>query len=87
MTTPPPGYGPHATSKGMAIASMVLGIIGLLILPIILGPLALILGLVAPRTPHGRRQGMAIAGIVLGAIDIAIFVIILVTAANYGVGF
>ncbi|GAA4663522.1 DUF4190 domain-containing protein [Streptomyces chumphonensis] len=55
----------RSAGNGMAVASLVCGIVGLLVYGIVLGPLAVILGLVA----HGKQaSGMAKAGIVLGAI-------------------
>jgi Domain of unknown function (DUF4190) len=70
--------------NGLAVASLVCGIIGLLIFSFILGPLAVIFGGVglsrANRGASGR--GLAIAGIVLGVIDIVLLVVLLV--ANHG---
>ena len=74
-TEPPPFGLPYATSvqplrTGMAIAALVLGIIGLALCPIF-GVVALILGIVATvrassePTVYGGK-GMAIAGICLG---------------------
>lgn len=65
-------------SNGLAIASMVLGILSIVsaIIPIIgiiawvLSPLGLILGFVAMGKPGGR--GMAIAGVVTSAIGLLI---------------
>ncbi|MCS0636204.1 DUF4190 domain-containing protein [Streptomyces sp. LP05-1] len=62
--------------NGMAIAALVLGVIGLLLFwsvfgGVILGLLALILGIVGARRARGgraRHRGMAVAGIVLGAL-------------------
>ena len=75
-----------AVGGGMAVASMVLGIISMFINPLtILGILALILGLVAlPQTAGGvrRGRGMAIAGIILGCIAVIYFIWAM---ANYNV--
>ena len=83
------GYVPFenaAPCSGMAVASMVLGIISMFINPLtILGILALILGLVAlPQTAGGvrRGRGMAIAGIILGCIAVIYFIWAM---ANYNV--
>src|SRR5262249_15387814 len=86
----PPMHGPVSRSNGLAIASMVLGIVSLAIavfaffMSWIGSVLALIFGYVANRriaraqgTQSGR--GMAIAGIVLGWIGSA-FAIVIVTA-------
>lgn len=84
----------HAPSSGLAIASLVLGIIGLLgfcfapfgVLP---GSIGAILGIVAVAKKHGGR-GMAIGGIVTGAasvvISLAAFAIPLLMFAAMGRG-
>jgi len=87
-----PGYptyvtsAPTRTTNGLAIASMVLGILWMYWIGSIL---ALIFGLVARRQIKERGQsgdGMAIAGIVLGIVGIvtlAIFIIIIVVASTH----
>jgi hypothetical protein len=86
-TGPPPGYtaygspgafGPPKTS-GKAIASLVCGIVGLLCFGIILGPVALGLGLSAKKDIGASNGsvtggGMATAGIVLGVLSIVAWV-------------
>lgn len=74
---PPPGYPPHAypPSNGLATASMVLGIVALVLtfIPIIgllawiLAPLALILGFVGMSKPN-LPKGQAIAGVITGGL-------------------
>ena len=69
-------------TSGLAIASLVLGVIGIFAFGIILGPLAIIFGAIGiSQASRKRRRGvsMAIAGLVLGIIDIiiAIFAIAL----------
>jgi hypothetical protein len=59
---------------GFSIAALVLGIIGLFVLPWLLGPLAIIFG--ALGLNRGGR-GMAIAGLVLGVIDLVLWVLFL----------
>src|SRR5437667_10047092 len=75
---PPPGYGPQQ-SKGLAVAALVLGIVGVLTFFLfvggLLGIVALVLGIVAIRqTRKGQAggQSMAIAGTVLGGAAIVI---------------
>ncbi|MFF1530150.1 DUF4190 domain-containing protein [Cellulomonas sp. NPDC058312] len=75
MTTPAgypeayyaPGWGATpARTDGVAVAALVTGLLGL-------GPVALVLGLVAlPRTRPGRRRGrgLAVAGVVLGGLGV-----------------
>lgn len=76
------------TGKGLAIASLVLGIIafltGLIYLGAVLGILAVIFGILALKKRQGR--GMAIAGIITGALGIlgtiaAIIIVILAVPA------
>lgn len=68
---------PPEEPAGFAIASLVLGIISLVIsclgINIITGILALIFGIIH-MVKYNTRRGMAIAGIVLGAISIVIFI-------------
>lgn len=66
------GTSKRTENAGMAIASLVCGIIGLFVASTLLGPMALILGVVAHR--H-TRSGMAVAGIILGAVDIVLAII------------
>jgi hypothetical protein len=86
-TGPPPGYAPYGSpgtfgppkTSGKAIASLVCGIVGLLCFGIILGPVALGLGLSAKREIESSNgsitgSGMATAGIVLGVLAIVAFV-------------
>src|SRR5262249_37559447 len=95
LQSPPPMYGPVGRNNGLAIASMVLGIVSLTIAVFaffvswIGSGLALVFGYVANRriaksegTLGGR--GMAVAGIVLGwigsALAIAIAVVVVLVA-------
>ncbi|MBB3676201.1 DUF4190 domain-containing protein [Modestobacter versicolor] len=73
-------------TNGLAIAGLVCGLVGLLFLPVILGPLAVIFGAVAlNKAKQGAGlRGMAISAIVLGIVDIAIFVALLALAADSG---
>ncbi len=56
-------------SSGLATASLVCGILGLLCFGVILGPIAIILGIVAV-SQGGPQTGKAWAGITLGIIDL-----------------
>jgi hypothetical protein len=86
-TGPPPGYAAYGSSgtfgppknSGKAIASLVCGIVGLLCFGIILGPIALGLGLSAKKDIAASNGsvtggGMATAGIVLGVLAVVSFV-------------
>ena len=86
---PPYGYGypPPRRTNGMAIASMVLGIVWLYWIGSIL---ALVFGYIARKQIRERGEsgdGMAIAGIVLGWIGVGVlalvFVVAVVANANY----
>jgi hypothetical protein len=86
---PAPSYGP--STNGLAVASLVLGIVGFLLC--FIGPaVAIVLGVIGRnqiRASGGREQGegLAKAGIILGAIFLALWVtyfvtIIIVSAAR-----
>lgn len=63
--------------SGLAIASMVVGIISTIIFTIICGPLSIILGCCALRSEK-KGKGMAWAGIITGTISIILYLILLV---------
>lgn len=86
-TWPPqqPGYGggPHSETSGKAIASLILGICGLFICPIILSIVALVLGYQARSEidrSGGRMggRGNAKAGIILGWIGLVLGLLVIV---------
>ena len=79
------GTAPRGGPNGMAIASLVCGIIGLFFLGFIFGPIALILGGVAlSQASQGRgRRGLAWAGLILGVIDVVLLIVVLVSARPY----
>ena len=93
-TGPPPPPAPPAAqpTNGMAVASLVLGILSILLFfsvvpPFILGGLAVIFGIIGVSkagqgAPH---KGLAIAGLVCGAIGIVAaiaFIALVVTAGD-----
>lgn len=87
----PPGtpYGPAMGNNGLAIASMVIGIVGLITCGLLIGPiLAVVFGHVSlnqiNRTGQNGR-GMAIAGTVLGWVGIAIAVVYWVLVFSVGI--
>lgn len=69
-------------ADGMAVASFLLGLPGLLVLNFVLGPAAVVLALVA-LTRGTSRRGRAYLGLVLGVADLLIMVGL--TIANHGV--
>lgn len=68
-----PGTSPRTRrdADGMAIASFVLGLAGLLVFNLVLGPLALVLGGLA-LSRGTERRGRAAAGLALGAADLLV---------------
>ena len=58
-----------------AAVSFVSGLVGLLVANLLLGPLAIVLGLVGLRADSGRRV-RATLGILLGVADIVVFVLL-----------
>ncbi len=91
QTTPPPVTSSQTQpvtaevrTSGLAVASLVLGIIGLLIN--LLGVLAIIFGAISlgqiNREPELKGKGMAIAGLVLGIIVVVIWILFLVFASS-----
>ncbi|MEU1351175.1 DUF4190 domain-containing protein [Streptomyces sp. NPDC005775] len=72
-------------TNGFAVASLICGIIGLLFFGIILGPVAIVLGVVALRQVSAKGgNGMAKAGVVLGVIDLVLVVVLMIAAASGG---
>lgn len=83
----PMGYPPVKRNyNGMAIASLVCAVMGVFVLEIVLGPLAVVLGLVGlQRARAGApNRNIAIAGIVLGAIDVILILALLAYASAHG---
>ncbi|CAK7283857.1 DUF4190 domain-containing protein [Streptomyces sp. RM1] len=78
--------GMHKTSRtsGLAIAGLVCGILGIFLLPIVLGPLAIVFGAVALRQSGSL---MAKWDIGLGVLDIVLMILMFVVAANNGGSF
>lgn len=74
----------RAGTNGLAVASLVCGIVGLLFFNVILGPLAIVLGAVALRGSPAGGASMAKAGIALGIVDLVIFTVLLVAASSSG---
>jgi hypothetical protein len=70
--------------NGLAIAGLVCGLVGLLFLPIVLGPLAIIFGGIGlSRANRGAgHKGMSMAAIFLGIADLVVMVIYTVAITN-----
>lgn len=68
---------PEPEKKGLSIASMVMGLVGLFFIPILFGILAIVFSVV------GKKQGgkgFAIAGLVLGIFDVVYSVFAIISA-------
>jgi hypothetical protein len=81
---PAPGFVPATRTNGLAIASLVLGILWLFWLGSLVG---LILGLVALKQIKDRNQGgrgIAIAGVVLSVLWLVGFVVAIIGGASKG---
>ena len=69
---------PVKTVSGMAITSRILGIVGVLFLPIICGTLAIIFSVISKK--NNGKNGMATAGLILGIIDVSWKVVAIIIA-------
>ncbi|GFE24072.1 hypothetical protein ACFVJW_22375 [Streptomyces libani] len=81
--TPAKATGPatsrlRAQADGMAVASFILGLLGTLVLNLLLGPCALVLGGLALARGTTRR-GRALLGITLGAADLLLLALLITT--------
>ncbi|WP_228983846.1 DUF4190 domain-containing protein [Streptomyces sp. DH12] len=70
-----PSLVPRRDADGMAVAAFVLGLVGLLVFNVILGPLAIGLALIALRRGTARR-GRAILGLALGTADLVVLAVL-----------
>ena len=83
QATVTPNYGAPEPEKGkgMAIASLVLGIVSFFCFPVITGTLGIIFGAVAKS--QGSKRGMATAGIVCGILGLIAWIIMLAAGASF----
>ena len=88
---PPAGYGqiaPARTTNGKAVASLVMGIGGFLVCPLILSVLAIVFGSMAKKeidaNPNQDGRGLAQAGWILGIVGLSIVGLVLVIAIIAG---
>jgi hypothetical protein len=84
---PPPGYGygegAPVRNDGKAVASLVCGLVGLVLAGIILGIVAIVFGVQSRKAIDAsggqlKGRGMATAGLVLGIIDIVTNAVIVI---------
>ena len=70
--------------NGLAVAGLVCGLVGLVFLNYILGPLAIIFGGVGlSRANRGAgHRGMSLAAIILGIVDLIVWVALVVWITN-----
>lgn len=68
-------------TEGMAVTSFVLGLIGLLVLNVVLGPIAVVLAVRSLKRGTPRRS-RAMAGLVLGIADIVVFAVLVATDSS-----
>ncbi|MYW63167.1 hypothetical protein GTY65_03585 [Streptomyces sp. SID8379] len=85
------GYGRSSAAasgsrtNGFAVAGLVCGIVGIFILNIILGPLAIVFGVLGLRQAAVKGNvGLAKSAVVLGILDIIIFGVLFAVAASSG---
>lgn len=73
-TAPAPAESPRRSTRdadGLAVASFVLGLVGLLVMNLLLGPAAIVMAIVALARSTARR-GRALLGLALGIADLVI---------------
>ncbi|WUD71768.1 DUF4190 domain-containing protein [Streptomyces sp. NBC_00510] len=73
----------RAHADGAAVASFVLGLVGLLVFSVVLGPAALVLGSMALFQGTARR-GRAVLGLALGAADLVVLAVVTANDHAYG---
>ncbi|HEU5356065.1 MAG TPA: hypothetical protein VFU65_16445 [Actinocrinis sp.] len=71
-------------NSGKSVVAFVSGLVGLLVGNLILGPLAIGLGIAALRGANPRR-GRAVLAIALGVADLAVFAFLTLHSAGHGV--
>ncbi|GGZ96977.1 DUF4190 domain-containing protein [Streptomyces echinoruber] len=76
LTAPPRERTGRRDTEGMAVASFVLGLVGLVVLNLVLGPVAIALALTALRRGTPRRF-RAVLGLVLGVADLVVLAALL----------
>ncbi|MEV4334214.1 DUF4190 domain-containing protein [Streptomyces sp. NPDC049597] len=73
-------------ADGMAVAAFVLGLVGLLVMNILLGPTAVVLAALALRHGTGRR-GRALLGLALGIADLVVLAVLVTVNGSVVWGF
>ncbi|MFB0617711.1 DUF4190 domain-containing protein [Streptomyces sp. AGS-58] len=75
LTAPPSARTGRRDTEGMAVASFVLGLVGLLVLNLVLGPVAIVLAVLALRRDTPRRF-RALLGLGLGIADLVVLAVL-----------
>ncbi|MGY4962387.1 DUF4190 domain-containing protein [Streptomyces sp. 900105245] len=75
LTAPPSRRTGRRDTEGMAVASFILGLVGLLVLNIVLGPIAIVLAVIALRRDTPRRF-RAWLGLGLGVADLVVLALL-----------
>ncbi|WP_256104031.1 DUF4190 domain-containing protein [Streptomyces sp. ODS05-4] len=68
-------------ADGMAVAAFVLGLVGLLVMNIVLGPIAVVLAVLALRRGTARRA-RALLGLGLGVADLVVLAVVMSTSGG-----
>ena len=76
-------YEVQKNASGLSIAALVTGILGLSIIPVILGSVDL--GRIKKGLSGSRGRGFDIAGIVLGAVGILVWLIVIIVLLILGI--
>ncbi|GGM07088.1 hypothetical protein GCM10010129_58740 [Streptomyces fumigatiscleroticus] len=76
LTAPPSRRTGRRDTEGMAVASFVLGLVGLVVLNLVLGPVAIVLAVTALRRNTPRRF-RALLGLGLGILDLVVLAVLL----------
>ncbi|RCH66931.1 DUF4190 domain-containing protein [Streptomyces sp. SDr-06] len=81
------GGPPSRDADGMAIAAFVLGLLGLLVMNVVLGPIAIVLSSLSLL--YGtKRRGRAFLGLALGVADLVVLVALVMAdhTVSWGLG-
>ncbi|MEU1279491.1 DUF4190 domain-containing protein [Streptomyces sp. NPDC005805] len=73
-------------ADGMAVAAFVLGLVGLLVMNLVLGPTAVVLGALALLRGTARR-GRALLGLALGVADLVVLAVVVTAGGSVVWGF
>ena len=90
---PPQGYQPYGQpapqqgTSGMAIASLVCSLVGLMCgIPAILGIIFGFIGLSQTKDNARPGRGLAIAGLIIGILVVLLYAVVIIAAASKGDG-